>query len=579
MAEYPSTIGEALRATAARLPDRVAVRTVDDATAWTWGELHERANALAAGLRTLGVRPGDRLGVLLSNRPEFHLVDLAALLLGAVPFSVYYTYAPEQIEFVLTDAGASVLVTEEAALDRARTAARLAGIEQLIVVDGETADGARSLDALLEAGRAEPAPTHEADPDDPITIIYTSGTTGNPKGVQITHRNVLAAARACEGRVAWPEESRVVSWLPAAHIAERVAHHYLPVIFGAGVTCCADPRQIAAYLPKVRPTWFFAVPRVWEKLKSALEASLPDEALAAVATAVEKVRLEQAGEPVPDDLARRVADADTGLFSGLRRSLGLDDAATMNVGAAPTPPEVLEFFHAIGLPVSELWGMSESTGSGCSNPPGQVRIGTVGPPAAGVELRLADDGEILIRGDVVTPGYRNQPERTAETIVDGWLHTGDIGTLDADGYLTIVDRKKELIINAMGKNMSPALIESRLKAASPLIGQACCIGDGRSYNTALIVLDPDAAAAWATRHGLDGADPHGLATDPAVVAAVDAGVSEANARLSRVEQVKKFTIVPGDWAPAGDELTPTMKLRRRSIGTKYAELIERMYAP
>jgi long-subunit acyl-CoA synthetase (AMP-forming) len=292
-----------------------------------------------------------------------------------------------------------------------------------------------------------------------------------------------------------------------------------------------------------------------------------------------KVELEQAGEPVPDDLAATVAEADEQLFSGIRAMLGFDEVAAVNVGAAPTPREVLVFFHAIGVPLAELWGMSETCGAGCCNPPEKIKIGTVGPAAPGVELKLGEDGELLMRSDVVMTGYRNLPDRTAEALdADGWLHTGDIATIDEDGYVSIVDRKKELIINAAGKNMSPANIESQLKGASPLIGQACVIGDGRSYNTALIVLDADFAPAWAANHGLQGHGLEQLAQEDAMRQAVQAGVDAANGRLSRVEQIKKFTIVEGDWAPGGDELTPTMKLKRRPIAEKYTAEIEAMYA-
>ena len=258
--------------------------------------------------------------------------------------------------------------------------------------------------------------------------------------------------------------------------------------------------------------------------------------------------------------------------------LGLDEPVAVNVGAAPTPREVLVFFHAIGIPVAELWGMSETCGSGCCNPPDKIKIGTVGPPVPGVEIKLADDGEVLMRSAVVMTGYRNLPDKTAEAIdADGWLHTGDIGEIDEDGYLRIVDRKKELIINAAGKNMSPANIEATLKGASPLIGQACAIGDGRPYNTALIVLDADFAPAWAAQNGIEGRRWRTLAADEAMRAAMQAGVDAANARLARVEQIKKFTLVPGDWAPGGDELTPTMKLKRKPIAEKYAAEIEAMY--
>ncbi|HEU4979349.1 MAG TPA: AMP-binding protein, partial [Solirubrobacteraceae bacterium] len=267
------------------------------------------------------------------------------------------------------------------------------------------------------------------------------------------------------------------------------------------------------------------------------------------------------------------------IFSGLRAMLGLDQVEAINVGAAPTPVEVLEFFHAIGLPLAELWGMSETCGAGAVNPPGRIRIGTVGPPAPGVEIRLDTDGEVLVKSDVVMLGYRNLPDKTKETFTDdGWLRTGDIGEFDEEGYLKIVDRKKELIINAAGKNMSPANIEAQLKSASPLIGQAACIGDARSYNTALIVLDADFAPAWAAQNGIEETGLEALARDERVRAAVQEAVDVANAKLARVEQIKKFTLVEGDWLPGGDELTPTMKLKRKPIAEKYASQIDAMYA-
>jgi long-chain acyl-CoA synthetase len=258
--------------------------------------------------------------------------------------------------------------------------------------------------------------------------------------------------------------------------------------------------------------------------------------------------------------------------------LGLDQLVAVNVGAAPTPVEVVEFFHAIGIELAELWGMSETCGTGTCNRPGQVKIGTVGPASPGVELRLAEDGEVLCRGEFLMTSYRNQPDKTAEALdADGWLHTGDIGTIDEDGFLTIVDRKKEIIINAAGKNMSPANIEAAIKTSSPLIGQACCIGDRRPYNTALIVLDADFAPTWAQQNGLGERSLEDLAQAPEMAQAVQAGIDAANARLARVEQIKNFTIVRGDWLPGGDELTPTIKLKRKPIAAKYADAIERMY--
>jgi long-subunit acyl-CoA synthetase (AMP-forming) len=583
------TVAEAFRRTVAAAPDRVAVRTLDDAVSLTWAALARRVDALAGGLARLGVGRGDTVALMIGNRPEFHLVDLAVTTLGATPFSIYPTLAPEQIAYVVGDAGARLAVAETALLPNLLAARRaLPALERLIVLDGEE-PGTIPLGEVegSSPGFDVEAAWRAVTPEDLLTLIYTSGTTGPPKGVQLVHRNVMACARALRQLIPVPEGGRVISWLPSAHIAERAAHHYLPTIFGLTITTCPNPKELLTYLSAVRPHWFFAVPRIWEKMKAGLEARLagmPEEQRGRVeqafAAAIEKVRLEQAGNPIPLDLAERVARADAGVFAMLRAMLGLDEAVSVNVGAAPTPRDVLEFFHALGIRVSELWGMSETTGAGTLNPSDRIKLGTVGKPVPGVEIKLAEDGEVLIRGEVVMTGYRNMPEKTAEVLDrDGWLATGDVGEIDADGYLRIVDRKKELIINSAGKNMSPANIESTLKGVSPLIGQACVIGDARPYNTALVVLDPDYAAAWAAQLGLPTTTTLAeLARDPRVRAAVHEAVDKANARLSRVEQIKKFHLVAGDWAAGGDELTPTMKLRRKPIAQKYAREIEAMYA-
>jgi long-subunit acyl-CoA synthetase (AMP-forming) len=500
------------------------------------------------------------------------------------------TYPAAEVEFLLNDSECRVAFVEQAFLPvmleaRGNTPA----LEHVVVVDGEGPEGTLSLADVEGSNPAFDAAgaRDQVGPEDIATLIYTSGTTGHPKGVQLTHRAIMFTAGQVREVIEFPEGSRVISWLPSAHIAERMAHHYIPVIYAGNVTCAPNPREVLSYLPKVRPNWFFAVPRIWEKLKAGLEAmqaAQPEEQRKpveeALQAALERVRLRQQGEPVPAELEARVAEADEKLFSNLRQMLGLDQVISVNVGAAPTPVGVLEFFHAIGIELAELWGMSETCGTGTVNRPGQVRIGTVGPPAPGVELKLAADGEVLCRGEFLMASYRNQPQRTSEAIdLEGWLHTGDVGTIDEDGYLKIVDRKKELIINAAGKNMSPANIEAALKTGSPLIGQACCIGDGRPYNTALIVLDSDYAPQWASNHGLEGRSLEQLAGEEAVVAAVQEGVERANAQLARVEQIKKFTVIAGDWMPGGDELTPTIKLKRKPIAAKYARQIEAMYAP
>jgi long-chain acyl-CoA synthetase len=559
-----ATVAEGFQLTARAHPDRCALRLKDDELSITWAEYADKVRRTAAGLAGLGLGRGDAMGIMLTNRPEFHWFDAAALHLGATPFSIYNTYAPEQVEYQLQDAGVDIVITEKAFADRIR------GVAHVIVIDdGGEVESHAPGDFDFEAA------WRTVEPDDVLTLIYTSGTTGPPKGVQVTHANLISAVKGFDQVISFPDDGRVVSWLPMAHIAERACSHYLPMLIGFTTTCCPDPRQVVAYLPEVKPTWFFAVPRIWEKLKAAIEAGVAAEQDAAKKQATEwalgvglkKVRAEQAGEEVPEELAQEYAKADELVLSKIRARLGLDQIESVNVGAAPTPREVIEFFHAIGVPVAELWGMSESCGYGACNPPNRIKIGTVGPPSPGVEMKLADDSELLIRGPVIMSGYRNQPERTSETIdADGWLHTGDVGEFDEDGYLKIVDRKKELIISAAGKNMSPANIEAKVKASSPLIGQAIAIGDGRAYNVALITLDPDVAPGFISQHG-----------EEAVEAEVQRGVDAANEQLARVEQIKKFTVLETEWEPGGDELTPTMKLKRKPIHQKYEREIEALY--
>jgi long-subunit acyl-CoA synthetase (AMP-forming) len=565
-----ATVAEAFQATAQAHPDRVALRTKGDEFSITWREYAQKVRETAAGLAGLGLERGHTMAIMLTNRPEFHWFDSAALHLGATPFSLYNTYTTEQIQYQVGDANARILVTERAFAERARG---LEGLSHVLVVDDE---GAEPVVKQAQEGFDFEAAWRSVQPDDLLTLIYTSGTTGPPKGVQLTHANLVAGIRGFDQVIAFPDEGRVVSWLPMAHIAERACSHYLPMFVGFSTTCCPDPRQVVAYLPEVRPSWFFAVPRIWEKLKAAIEAGIEAEQDAAKKQATQwaldvglrKVRADQAGEPVDEKLAEEHAQADELVLSKIRARLGLDAVESVNVGAAPTPREVIEFFHAIGIPLAELWGMSETTGYGTCNPPERIKIGTVGPPSPGAEMRLADDGEVLVRGPFVMTGYRNQPETTREALdEDGWLHTGDIGELDDDGYLRLVDRKKELIISAGGKNMSPANIEAKVKASSPVIGQAIAIGDGKPYNVALVTLDPDVAPAFEQQQGRD-----------ALLAEVERGVQAANEQLARVEQIKKYKLLDEEWQPGGDELTPTMKLKRKPIHEKYAEEIEQLYA-
>src|SRR3954452_19311992 len=520
------TMCGAFQVTAAERADAAAIRTKDDDLTITWGDYADRVEKLAAGLAALGLERGQTIGLMLNNRPEFHLVDTAAMHLGATPYSVYNTYTAEQIEYLVTDAQNSIVVTEGYYLDTVMKVKEACGsVEYVIDVEGSGREGTMSLDELEAAGKDDfdfEAAWRAVEPDDVLTLIYTSGTTGPPKGVQIMHKNELVAGRSFDQIIQFPDGASVGSYLPMAHIAERSCSQYLPIMFGFTVTACPNAREVVGYLPDVRPSWFFSVPRIFEKLKAALEAGIAGEqddqkreaTQWAIGVGLKKVRAEQAGEEISSDLAQEYEKADSLVLSKIREKLGLDRLEALNVGAAPCPAEVIEFFHGIGLPLAELWGMSETCGAGCCNRPEHIKIGTVGPAAPGVELKLAEDGELLMKSGVVMKGYRNDDEKTRETLdSDGWLHTGDIAEIDDEGYVKIVDRKKELIINAAGKNMSPVNIEARLKAAHALIGSAVAIGDRRPYNVALIVLDPDACGAWATANGCPGPSPAALARD------------------------------------------------------------------
>ncbi len=546
-----ASLCEAFQNTVAACGDAVALRTPGGATEITWSEYGDRVRRIATGLAGIGVGPGDSVALMLVNRPEFNLCDTAAMHLGATPFSVYNTSSPEQLAYLLGDAGARVVITEEQFVAGVRASG--AAVDHIVTVDGSSG-GTTTLAALESAdvpGFDFDASWRAVTPDQVLTLIYTSGTTGPPKGVELTHAGILAQLRMTNSVLPVHQGDRGVSYLPSAHIADRWLSHYGSQAFGLQITSIADAKQLAAVLPEVRPTIWGAVPRVWEKFKAALEA---------------------AGITDPSALPDEMKGAVLG-------KLGLDQVRWSVSGAAPIPVEVLDYFGNLGLPICELWGMSELSCCATMNPPDDIRVGTVGKALPGVELKLGEDGELFVRAATVMRGYRNQPQKTAETIdADGWLATGDVATIDDDGYVRIVDRKKELIINAAGKNMSPANIEQTLKTSHALIGQAVVIGDARPYNVALLVLDPDMSAAYAAKAGLADSSAAALAGDPTVQGLIAQAMEEANAKLSRVEQIKKYVVLPQDWEPGGDELTPTMKLKRRPIGEKYAAEIEALYA-
>jgi long-chain acyl-CoA synthetase len=584
--DRPATLCEAFQRTAAIDPDAVALRTPGGTQTMTWREYAADVRRVAAGLAGLGVCRGDTVSLMMANRIGFYPLEVGAQHLGATSFSVYNTLPAEQLTYVFGNAGTKVVICEQQYVDRIRASG--AKLEHIVCIDGAP-EGTLSLDDLYAAGADDfdfESSWQAVQPDDVITLIYTSGTTGNPKGVEMTHAHLLFEAQALDAVLGVQFGDRAISFLPSAHIADRTMALYNQEVFGAQITVVSDVRAIAAALADARPTIWGAVPRVWEKLKAAIEFAVvreQDEAKRqalqwAMSVAGRRAAALLAGEPLSDDAAAEWEKADELVLSKLRAKLGLDQLRWAMSGAAPIPNETLAFFAGIGIPIAEVWGMSELSCVASVSHPAEARLGTVGKLLPGLEDKIAGDGEYLVRGPLVMRGYRGEPAKTAEAIdADGWLHTGDILEVDSDGYLRVVDRKKELIINAAGKNMSPANIETTVMAACPMIGAMLVIGDGRPYNTALLVFDADSVGPYAAQLGVD-ASAAALAADPRVIGRIAAGVAAGNARLSRVEQIKRFRVLPTVWQPGGDEITLTMKLKRRPIMAKYAAEIEELYA-
>jgi long-chain acyl-CoA synthetase len=577
-----------------RIGDRRALRWMEADESWgemTFTELADKVARAAAGLRALGVGPGDRVVMMLRNIPEFHWVDLAAVFLGATPISIYNSSSADQVAYLAGHAEAKVAIVEDDGfLERfEKVRDQIPSLQAIVRLhDG----GGGSGDVLSWATLTDPEPLDLAEaatiaqPDDLATIIYTSGTTGNPKGVMLTHANLCWTGESLMRSFEWDREKgigiRLVSYLPMAHIAERMVSHYGLVFFGYEVTTCPDPSLIASYAREVHPQLMFGVPRVWEKVYGGLQAALAadpekkekfEEAVAAALPIEPKL----AWGTATDEERATYEFLDAVAFSTVRELLGLDQMELAVTGAAPMVPDMLRYFRAIGIPLSEVYGMSENSGP-LTFAPYRVKPGTVGPAIPGCEIRIADDGEVLARGGHVFAGYLNDPEKTADALEpDGWLHTGDIGELDEDGYLTIVDRKKELIITAGGKNVSPANLEAALKTI-PLVGQAAAIGDKRPFVSALVVLDPDEAKLWAADHGLEGLSLAELAENEQVVAEIEAALPEVMAGFNNAERVKKVTVLGEEWLPDSDVLTPTSKLKRRGVNERYATQIEALYS-
>jgi long-chain acyl-CoA synthetase len=598
------TICDVLARNAEAYPDQPAL-SWEEGENWrtlTWKQYREKVAAAAMGLKSLGVGRGDFVAIMTRNRPEHVIADLGVVHAGATPVSLYNTLAPEQIQYIADHCGAKVAVVEgRGFMERwEKVKSELPALEKIVLLaDAEDfsgydwvvswkdllAGGTKALEApggwdAFEASR------RDVKPEDLATLVYTSGTTGSPKAVMITQRNVIWTATSLDITLQYPYGLKGISYLPMAHIAERMATHYLGMYKAAHVHFCPDVLRVFEVVPHVRPHAFLGVPRVWEKVQAGVMAKLAAEpnarkrkiALSAIEAARQVARLEAEGKPVPLGLRLKHKLFDKLVYSKIRHGVGLDRSMIRVTAAAPIAPETLHFFAGIGLPLIEVYGMTEDSGPATANPPDRIRQGTVGVAIPGVEVKLADDGEILVRGGNVCPGYYNDPEKTAETFdADGWLHTGDIGTIGSDGYVRVIDRKKELIITAGGKNISPANLESLLKQ-HPLIGQACVVGDRKPFVSALVVLDAEVALGWAASSGLTFGTIVEFSREQRVHAEIQKAVDDANQHVSQVEQIKKFTILPTEWTVDSEELTPTLKLKRRVIHDKYAEEIESLYA-
>jgi long-chain acyl-CoA synthetase len=563
----------------------------------SWTAYGDAVREIAAGLIDLGVGAGEPVALLATNRPEWHFADLGTLSSAAVTVPVYPTRAPGQVAYVVDHCEARVAFVENreqlAKIVDERSA--MPKLERVILFDETTRlddPFLLGLEELRALGRARlerhPAAVDERlrriRSDDLATLVYTSGTTGPPKGAMITHGNLVATIDAITDVVSIGSDDRFLSFLPLSHVAERVVSNFGQILSGGETWFARSFATVPEDLRACRPTVFFAVPRVWQKFHdtifeeldttTGLQRALVNRLLALGAT---RVCHEQDGLPMSPVKRGAHQALDRVVGRMIRARTGLDKARILVSGAAPIHPDMLRRLHAVGLPVCEVYGQTEDCGPTTLNPPERIRIGTVGPPLPGVRVRIAEDGEILVHGGNVCRGYFKDDAGTRELLDDeGWMHSGDVGRFDTSGYLCVTGRKKDLIITAHGKNISPQEIEGRLQL-EPFISEAVVVGDGRPYLTALLTLDTDTMAPWAEAHHKP-LNPEPLAEDPDVRAEIQASVERVNATLSHVETIKKWRILPRDLTVASGEMTPTLKVRRKTVGEQYGDLVDEMYA-
>ncbi|MHB8511106.1 MAG: AMP-dependent synthetase/ligase [Actinomycetota bacterium] len=592
-----TTVPSMFLAQAAERGEDVAFRFKKDGE-WattSWAQYANVVRAISNGLSSLGVQRGNKVAILSSNRQEWHEADVAVMSLGAVTVPIYVTNSPPQVAYIVSHSESKVLFCEnqmqvQKALEKR---SMLPDLQKIVVIDpaGVTLnDFVMSWDALCEAESGTTQENfertiNEIEPGDLATLVYTSGTTGPPKGAMLTHQNIVWTAQHLNNALESGPGDRKLSYLPLSHIAERMTSHFLQIYQGHETWFAQSIETLREDLQACRPTIFFGVPRIWEKFYAGIRGLIDNLALDqrekaehAINLGLKRVEMIQAGSSLPPDLEELYQEADRSLFALARTALGLNEHRALVSGAAPINPEVLRFFHAIGLPVGEVYGQTEDCGPTSINRVDRIKIGTVGPALDGVTIRIAEDGEILVKGGNVGPGYFKDPIATEQLIdSDGFMHSGDIGVIDEEGFLRITDRKKDLIITAAGKNIAPQVLENMLKY-SPWISQAVVIGDARPYLTAIITLDEEKVTEFAAQKSIQYSSFAELTRHPDIAQLVENAVHDVNAQLARVEQIKKWSVLDRDFVQDADEVTPTMKVRRRAINEKYADLIENMYS-